>query len=317
MQHLHDLSQVNLPACQVTIGSFDGVHRGHQVLVREMVDSARGEGLPAVVLTFFPHPSVVLRGRTPAFYINTPEEKAQLLAELGVEFVITQRFDVELSRIQAGDFLELLRRHLAFTTLWIGEDFALGHQREGNRLFLAKAARHDGFRLQVVAPMNVGGEVVSSTRVREALRSGDVSRAASYLGRPFSLPGVVVRGSARGAKLGIPTANLSIWEERAFPGAGVYACVVEVAGKRFKAVTNIGVRPTFEGNEPSPVVETHILDFSGDLYGKEIRIEFIVRLRDERRFPGPEALLAQIEKDIQRAREILDMRKEAEDDGKG
>jgi riboflavin kinase/FMN adenylyltransferase len=317
MQHLHDLTQANLPACQVTIGSFDGVHRGHQVLVRRMVESAGRQGVPAVVLTFFPHPSVVLRGRTPSFYINTPDEKAKLLGELGVDLVVTQKFDLELSRVRAGEFLELLRKHLAFTTLWIGEDFSLGHQREGNRLFLAKAARQSGFHLEVIPPMNVGGEVVSSTRVREALRSGDVARAASYLGRPFALPGTVVKGSARGAQLGIPTANLSIWEERAIPGAGVYACKVDVGQGMYQGVTNIGVRPTFEQSEPSPVVETHILDFQDDLYGREITLHFIDRLRDERRFPGPEALLTQIRRDIGRAREILENAKEAQDDNGG
>lgn len=317
MRHLHDLSQANLPGCQVTIGSFDGVHRGHQVLVRAMVKSAGEEGVPSVVLTFFPHPSVVLRGRTPTFYINTPDEKARLLGRLGVDIVITQQFDLGLSRIKAGDFLALLRRHLKFTSLWIGEDFALGHQREGNRLFLAEAARESGFRLQVVPPLNVGGEVVSSTRVRESLRSGDVSRVASYLGRPFTLPGTVVRGAARGAKLGIPTANLSIWEEGAFPGAGVYACWVNVDDSRYQGVTNIGVRPTFERSEASPVVETHILDFEGELYGKEITLEFIARLRDERRFAGSEALVSQIEKDIQRARETLERNKEAQSDTNG
>jgi riboflavin kinase/FMN adenylyltransferase len=258
-----------------------------------------------------------LRGRTPSFYISTPDEKAELLGKLGVDLVVTQRFDLELSRVKAGAFLARLRHHLAFSTLWIGDDFAVGYQREGNRLFLAQAARESGFTLQVVPPLNVGGEVVSSTRVREALRSGDVSRAASYLGRPFALPGTVVRGSARGAKLGIPTANLSIWEERATPGVGVYACRVDVGGARYDGVTNIGVRPTFERSEPSPVVETHILDFEGDLYGREITLEFIARLRNERRFPGPEALLTQIESDIRRAREILERLKEARDDISG
>jgi riboflavin kinase/FMN adenylyltransferase len=317
MQHLHDLSQADLRSCHLTIGSFDGVHRGHQVLVRAMVEEAAKEGVPSAVLTFFPHPSVVLRGRTPSFYINTPDEKADLLGELGVDLVVTHRFDLELSRVRAGKFLARLRRHLEFGTLWIGEDFALGYQREGNRWFLAEAGRRYGFQLQVVPPVDVGGEVVSSTRVREALRAGDVSRAATYLGRPFALPGTVIKGAARGASLGIPTANLSIWEERATPGAGVYACRVRVSDEWFHGVTNIGVRPTFERSAPSPIVETHILDFDGDLYGQEITLEFIARLRDERRFPGPEALLAQIDDDIDRAQEILDGAKEAQDDNRG
>jgi riboflavin kinase/FMN adenylyltransferase len=155
--------------------------------------------------------------------------------------------------------------------------------------------------------------VVSSTRVREALRSGDVARAARYLGRWFSLRGVVRRGAGRGRQLGIPTANLDIAEERAVPGPGVYACRAEVGAGRFRAVTNIGIRPTFADDQPKPVVETHLLGFDADLYGQELRLEFVDRLRDERRFPGPEALREQIGRDIRRAEEILAGEKEGVD----
>lgn len=305
MQHLRDLNELKLDGCALTIGSFDGVHRGHQALIQDLVASAREADLPAVVLTFFPHPSVVLRGRKPAYYINTPEEKAHILGELGVDLVITQTFDIELSKVSAEEFLSKLVKQLGLQQLWVGEDFALGHGREGNVRFLKRAARREGFRVRVKAPVKAGGEVISSTRVREALRSGDVARVHRYLGRPFVIPGVVERGAGRGKGLGIPTANLSIWKERAYPAAGVYACFAEFAQNRCQAVSNIGVRPTFEQNRQAPVVEAHILDFEGDLYDRELRLLFIDRLRNERRFSSPGMLLDQIERDIQRARKML------------
>jgi riboflavin kinase/FMN adenylyltransferase len=305
MQHLHNIDQLSLESCSLTIGSFDGVHQGHQALVKELVAQAHKAHDPSVVLTFFPHPSVVLRGRKPAFYINTPEEKAQLLGALGVNVIVTHPFDLELSRVSAEDFLSLIHARCGFRNLWVGEDFALGHNRRGDRFFLEREGQERGFQLHQIKPVMVSGEIVSSTRVREALRSGDVARVESYLGRPFEVPGKVVQGAGRGQGLGFPTANLEIWEERAFPRKGVYACIAEVDGRHWKAVTNIGVRPTFNSDEVSPTVEAHLLEFSGDLYGKEIRLAFIARLRDERRFAGPEALMERIQVDILRAEEML------------
>lgn len=304
MEHRSDLRQLQLTGCALTIGSFDGVHRGHQALIRAM--RAAGADLPIVVLTFFPHPSVVLRERRPAFYITSPEEKAALLGELGAAIVITQPFDLELSRVEADDFLDLLSRHLGFRSLWAGEDFALGYQRRGNRHFLQQASQVRGFVFQLVPPLKLEGEVVSSTRVREALRAGDVSRVADYLGRRFSLPGIVQRGAGRGKGLGIPTANLKVWEERAHPGDGVYACSARIGESSWPAVVNIGTRPTFEDPGGAVVVEAHLLDYPGeDLYDRQLVLTFFERLRGERRFPGPEALLEQIGRDIARARIIL------------
>jgi riboflavin kinase/FMN adenylyltransferase len=305
MKHVSDVTALSLPGSVLSIGSFDGVHLGHQALVSRLVQHARLARLPAVVLTFFPHPSVVLRGRQPALYINTPDEKAELLAGLGVDYVVTRTFDVGLSHLSADAFLDLLRTHLGLRALVVGEDFALGYRREGGRIFLEQAAPQRGFRLEIVPPLMLDGEPVSSTRVREALRSGDVRRAAAYLGRPFVLPGTVVRGVGRGRKLGIPTANLGFWNERAYPAPGVYACWAEFAGKTYPAVTNIGMRPTFNDGLLHPVVEAHLLGFSEDLYDQEVRLSFVERLRDEQRFEGAEALSAQISRDIERARTIL------------
>jgi riboflavin kinase/FMN adenylyltransferase len=258
-----------------------------------------------VVLTFYPHPSVVLRGRKPAFYINNPEEKAELLGELGVDVVVTQPFDVELAKVSAEDFLRWIKRQSGFKHLWAGGDFALGHNRRGDRFFLEREGRQLGFTLHQIDPVLVSGEVVSSTRVREALRSGDVARVERYLGRPFTLPGTVVRGAGRGRDLGFPTANLAVWEERAFPRSGVYVCLAELGSQQWQAVTNIGVRPTFHPEDALPTVEAHLLGYSGDLYGEEVKLAFIARLRDERRFANPGELMERIRLDIQRAGEIL------------
>lgn len=305
MQRHQDLSELKLPSSVLTIGSFDGVHLGHRDLIRRFVSSAERLGLPPVVLTFFPHPSVVLGRRLQALYLNTPEERAGLLAELGVEHTITQTFDLAFSRLEASDFLDLLVGQLGIRQLWAGPDFALGHQRRGDRPFLEREGKQRGYELRIVEPLELDGEVVSATGVRRALQSGDVRRAAQFLGRPFALPGSVVRGAGRGAQLGIPTANLSLWEERAYPASGVYACWAEAGGGRWSAVTNIGTRPTFDEPLERPVVEAHLLDFERELYGETIRLHFIERLRDERRFDGPPALLQQIRRDIQQARRVL------------
>lgn len=305
MKHYQSLNELQLDRCGLTIGAFDGVHRGHQKIIDALCAAARRRGMPPVVLTFYPHPSVVLRDRRPSFYLTSPEERAALLGEHGVAVVVTETFDEQLSQVSAAAFLDRLQKHLGFQDLWVGPDFALGHQREGTVHYLRQEQQERGFHLHVVEPLRLGGEVVSSTRIREALRSGDVARAATYLGRWFSLPGEVVRGAGRGKELGIPTANLSTWEERAFPRKGVYACYAEVDEVEHAAVTNVGVRPTFDEDPPRPVVETHLLDFDRDLYGEELRLHFVDRLRDEKRFDGPEELLAQIRRDIDRARAVL------------
>ena len=307
MSAYDSLEQVQLPASVLAVGSFDGVHRGHQALIRELVDDARRVGHPAVALTFFPHPSVVLRGRRPSFYLMSPDEKAEALSALGVDIVVSLRFDQAMAHITASDFLARMKIHLNFQGLWVGEDFALGHQREGNRQFLERAGGTYGYSLHVVPPFLMGGEAVSSTRIREALRSGDVARAGSYLGRPFALPGRVMRGVGRGRRLGFPTTNLAFWDERAYPGVGVYACWVTAGGQRYAAVTNIGLRPTFETDNQSPTIESHLLDVELDLYDQEITLEFVERLRDERRFGSADALRDQIQRDITRARGLLNL----------
>jgi riboflavin kinase/FMN adenylyltransferase len=307
MQHVTSLEALRLtqPAC-LTIGAFDGVHRGHQALIGEMVGRAHAAGSAAVVVTFYPHPSVVLRGRRPAFYISTPEEKADYLAALNVDAVVTHPFNRDVANVGAADFVARLVEHARLSELWCGADFALGHNRQGGVDFLRAEGARRGFTVNVVEPVLIEGEVISSTRIRQALRDGAVEAAARYLGRPFRLTGQVVEGARRGRAIGIPTANLAVWEERAFPGVGVYACRAESGGSVRPAVVNIGFRPTFDGSEIRPTVEAHLLDFSGDLYGSTLTLDFIARLRPEVKFPGVEALVAQIQRDIAEARKILE-----------
>jgi riboflavin kinase/FMN adenylyltransferase len=261
--------------------------------------------LPSVVLTFFPHPSVVLRGREPSTALTLPEEKTALIHQLGVDHVVTQPFDREFSLISAEEILDWLHRAWRMRHIWAGEDFAFGYERKGTVGYLRQEGKARGLGVHIVPPLQMGGEVISSTRVREALRSGDVSRAATYLGRRFRLEGLVRRGAGRGRQLGIPTANIEIPEDRPVPGNGVYACWADVAGDPYRAVTNIGTRPTFESGLPQPVVEAHLLGFDSDLYGKRLGLAFVQRLRDEKKFAGPDALKVQIGRDILQAEDLF------------
>ena len=296
--------QLDRPAL-VTIGAFDGLHRGHQALIGQMVQAAHSADQAAVVITFFPHPSVVLRGRRPSFYLSTPEEKVEYLSRLGVDAVVTHPFNHAVAQVTAAEFVDRLVRYARLRTLWAGADFALGHNREGDLNYLRTAGEKRGFDVCVMQPVLIDGEVISSTRIRQTLRDGAVEQAARYLGRPFRLSGQVVPGAQRGRKLGIPTANVQVSEEHAVPAVGVYAARTYHAGGMSPAVVNIGFRPTFEGGEARPVIEAHLLDFDGDLYDKTLTLEFIARLRPEMKFTGIDALVAQIHRDIELARVIL------------
>src|SRR5579859_2104187 len=306
MRHVTSLEELSLSQpSAMTIGAFDGVHRGHQALIGQMVAEAHASARAAVVLTFFPHPSVVLRGRRPSFYLSSPEEKAEYLAALGVDATVTHPFSLAVSEITAAEFVDRLLRYAKLDELWCGSDFALGHNREGTVEYLEAEGKRRGFRVRVMPPVLIDGEVISSTRIRQTLRDGAVEQAARYLGRPFRLAGQVVEGAKRGRQLGIPTANLAVSEEHATPAVGVYACWASAPGWQGQAVVNIGFRPTFEGAEARPTVEAHLLDFSGNLYGQTVALDFIARLRPEIKFPGVEALLAQIQRDILQARRLL------------
>jgi riboflavin kinase / FMN adenylyltransferase len=305
MEHYWSLDGLTITNTWLTIGSFDGVHRGHQEVIRNLTAGAHKIGASAVVLTFHPHPALVLRKRADPFYLTSPEERAALLAELGVDVLVTHPFDREVAALTAGEFMEHLHRHLGFSHLEVGYDFALGRGREGNLDVLRQIGQELGYSVDAIRPVTLNGEPVSSSLVRKALAAGEVERAGALLGRPYQISGRVVQGDGRGRQLGIPTANLEVWAERAIPLAGVYVCQADIAGQSFGAVTNVGVRPTFETEPVPPRVEAHLLDFDMDLYGQEIGLSFLSRLRAEQRFASIQALVEQIQSDIGQARAYL------------
>jgi riboflavin kinase / FMN adenylyltransferase len=305
MQPLSSLKSYHLKNTWLTIGSFDGVHRGHQEIVKKLSSGAHAVGAQAVVLTFFPHPAKVLGKRTDFYYLTSPEERAALLGELGIDFVITYPFDLEVAATPARDFVKEIHTHLGFRHLWIGHDFALGRKREGDAPTLRRLGEEFGFQVEVVKQVKVQDFAVSSSQIRALIREGKVDQAELLLGRPHKVKGMVVPGDGRGRTIGIPTANLKVWEEKLLPASGVYVCRAWVGGEQYGAVTNIGVRPTFDQQESIPHLEAHLLDFDADLYGQEVALEFIRRLRAEQRFPNPEALVAQINKDIEQGRLVL------------
>jgi riboflavin kinase / FMN adenylyltransferase len=307
MQHFASLDDARLEGAWLTIGSFDGVHRGHQAVLRKLVTGAHAAGAPAVVLTFHPHPAMVLRGRSGPYYLTTPGERAELLAECGVDVVVTQPFDHQVAAQSAREFVGRLVERLGLRHLCVGHDFALGRGREGDLPMLRRLGKELHYTVNVMRPIRLEGEVISSSRIRAALAEGDIATAHRLLGRPYTVGGDVVSGDGRGRTIGIPTANLQTWDGRLLPRVGVYACTAMVDGRNWRAVTNIGLRPTFDQQPGLPRMEAHLLDFSGDLYGRQVSLAFIAHLRDEQRFPDAQALVEQIHQDIHRARLIIRM----------
>lgn len=305
MQHFSSLQALNLHDAWLTIGSFDGVHIGHQKIIKELTAGARVADAPAVLLTFYPHPMVVLRGLRESFYLTTPDEKAQLLGEAGIDIVITHPFDREVAAISAQDFVADLKERLGLAHLFVGHDFVLGHNREGDVPTLRGFGVEMGFDVHEIDDVRMDKQVVSSSLIRNLLFDGKIEQANKLLGKPFAVVGEVEKGEGRGRTIGIPTANLSIWQERVTPGSGVYVCRAEVNGESWQAVVNIGVRPTFEVEAAALMVEAHLLDFDEDIYGQNVRLEFLQRLRGENKFAGVDELVAQIQTDIMQARKIL------------
>lgn len=307
MIHATSLDELKLTQPSlVTIGVFDGLHLGHQAVIHELVSKAKETNSTPIVLTFFPHPDRVLRKLTGPYYLMTPEERAAGLNALGVEVVVTLRFDDELRRIRARDFVQMLLSSLQMRELWIGEDFAMGYQREGNVSHLRTLGDELGYMVQTLSLVKAdeADEVISSSNIRLALQNGEVEKAARWLGRPYSLKGEVVHGLARGRTLGFPTANIAVWEEKIIPLNGIYAGWATLeTGEKYKAVTNVGVRPHFDEQEVT--VEAYLLDFNGDLYGQQLEFSFVHYLRGEQRFDSLEALINQIDRDAQQGRELL------------
>ena len=304
MKHYQSLEELALQESWLTIGVFDGVHRGHQEILQRLTDGARASGIPAVVLTFDPHPASVL-GRGEIGLLTLPDERAELLESMNVDIVITERFTKELSAVTAFDFMSRLGHHIGLKHLLIGYDFALGKGREGNAPRLMEIGRELGYSVEVVPALSDASGVISSTEIRKLVSVGNVSEAAQLMGHPFSLRGPVIRGDGRGKQIGVPTANIAYPREKVVPARGIYAGWANVDDEKYISAISIGVNPTFTPEKQSSSVEAHILDFNQEIYGKKLNIEFISRLRDEFKFDSVEALVEQIWKDVAETRRIL------------
>jgi riboflavin kinase/FMN adenylyltransferase len=281
----------------VTIGKFDGVHRGHQHLIASLIERARREALASVAIVLYPNPSTVLRPGTAVTYITGLDERLELLRRLGPDSVGILPFTSELAQLSARDFASILVQELRMRLLYVGPDFALGRNREGTLGALRRIGRELGFRVEAADLLVEEGEKVGSSAVREALAAGEMEEVASLLGRPFSLQGPVVAGARRGVALGFPTANIAIGVDHALPAFGVYVSRAFVRENQYPSCTNIGVRPTFDA-EARPTVESYIIDFQDKLYGEEVRIDVLHRLRDELKFESVDELVVQMRLDI-------------------
>lgn len=288
----------------LTIGNFDGLHRGHFELISQTVSAARKAGTLAGVVTFDPHPVKVLypeRGLKELFQL---EQLLPVFEEWGVDFVVVQKFDYFFSQVSAGEFIEnYLARYLKPVRIIIGYDFAFGSDRAGSFQTLKEGEKKFGYEVSSVTPVAHLDKPISSSRIREALAAGEVEVVEELLGRPYFVDGVIREGHARGRQIGFPTANLTTAAE-ILPRTGVYCTFFEVGGKRHPAVTNVGFNPTFqEGSGVQRLkIETHLLGYDGELYGESIRLHFLKRLRGEVKFAGVEPLKEQIAKDVESAR---------------
>lgn len=283
----------------VTIGNFDGMHRGHQEILRRVIDQARRAGWMSAVLTLFPHPVRVLRPDDAPSLLATLEQRLAAFDAIGIDAVLVLRFDEELAKVQPQDFA---RRYLAETMrareVLVGGNFRFGHRQQGDGKALVEFGRQWGFGVAIVQPVTIDGIIVSSTAIREALREGRIEEAERMLGRPFALEGEIQTGTGQGRTLVVPTLNLKT-EQEALPKTGVYATETAVGGGVYRSVTNVGKRPTFNGT--GITIESHLFDFSDKLTVGKMEVRFLRRLRDERKFSGPDALRDQVRSDIEEA----------------
>lgn len=298
-----DIPDPSIGPCVVTLGNFDGVHLGHRELFRHLVRKARQLDCRSVVYTFNPHPLKLLHPEKAPLLLNTPEEKQRLISASHVDLLIEAPFTRELATLSPGKFIDdILLNVLQVKTLVIGYDYTFGKGRQGNAEFLCSCGATRGFSVDVLQPVSADGQPYSSTRIRRLVADGQVSKVVSLLGRHYNLQGRVVAGEQRGRGLGFPTANLETDKEQ-LPAPGVYAVKVRHKQQEYNGVVNLGRRPTFGTGKST--IEVHLIDFSGQLYGHDLRIYFVERLRGEQKFASPKLLAEAIGADVLRARQLL------------
>lgn len=300
---LHDLAGWPRGPLHLAVGVFDGVHLGHQALIRGLVGGARAAGATALAATFDPLPAQLLAQDPPQSTLADAPERAALLLNAGAQHVVIFTFDRAFSQQTAEGFIQRVAAAGDVQRIVVGPDFQFGHGREGAVPALRQLGERYGFAVTVVDPISLGGAAVSSTRIRQALREGDLVTAQALLGRPYSVTGTIVRGEQRGRALGYPTINVSPPPDKLLPHDGIYGTWVTIGDQRYRAASSLGVRPTFGGGPRK--LESYLLDFTGDLYGREASVAFVARLRDEIKFESAEALAQQIAKDVEQTRNAL------------
>ncbi len=288
----------------LTIGVFDGVHEGHRYLIERLIHQAQERDLLSGVVTFHPHPQSVLNPQNQLPYLMSLDDRVEEIRHLGVDLIALLSFTPQVAKLSARQFVTLLRKYLKMRGLVIGDDFALGRGHQGNAEKLAALGKEMRFFVHIVSPFTIDGETVSSTLVRQILTQGNMEKARKLMRHPFSVSGKVITGDKRGRALEFPTANLDIGSQQVLPGNGVYASIAYADGEQFASATNIGIRPTF--GQGQKTVETYLIDYHSELYGKELKVEFIRKIRDEQRFASPQELKSQVEKDVEKARKIVD-----------
>ena len=286
----------------LTVGVFDGVHLGHRHLLDHLIDWA-GQGCVPAVITFSNRPVTVFRPGTFPSYLTTPDQKVGLLKDAGIELVVSLEFTEELSRVSARHFAELLSSDMRMKGLVLGPDSALGQGREGDLPFMQAEGERLGFWVRSVPPLEIDGQPVKSRIIREAVVAGNVVGGAQLLGRNHTLSGTVVIGDQRGRTLGFPTANMDVFPGLLWPGDGIFATWAHFAGQRYLSATSIGVRPTFGLTQR--LVEVYVMDFTGDLYGQHLTVEFVEKVRNQETFADIDALISRIEQDVNQSREVL------------
>jgi riboflavin kinase / FMN adenylyltransferase len=303
--HGTDNAEIARPTV-LTLGVFDGLHLGHQLIMRTVVERARATAAVPTVITFDPHPRAILHPESAPPLLQTFDQKVEAFGVMGIEQTIVVHFSREFAQIRAEDFLrDVVRDRLQSKEVYLGRGFAFGYNREGNIDLLRRVSEHLGFHADEVPEVRLHGQRISSSGVRSLLSEGRINLARRMLGRPYGVEGRVVRGQERGRTLGFPTANLRP-QNRVIPRHGVYVTATLIEGAWRRSVTNVGMRPTFETATAEPSVETFVINWTGDLYGDVVRVRFLHRLRDERKFASVDELKNQIDRDRLRATEYFE-----------
>jgi len=287
----------------LTVGVFDGVHAGHHHLLETLKLRAADRSLLSGVVTFNPHPQSVLHPDNELPWLSDIEDRVRSIRELGIDLVVVLTFTKEVALLTAQQFVTMLKKHLRMRGIVVGPDFALGQGRAGSIDQLRELGRQLGFSVEAVAQYTANGEAVSSTLIRQALAEGNTTKVHAMMGRYFHVKGIVITSAKRGRRLGFPTANIDIRPQQALPGDGIYATIADVDGRRFASATYVGARPTF--GDMRRTVEAYLLNYEGDLYGRELKLEFVQKVRDEQRFASAEELKRQIDRDVREVRAIL------------